>query len=293
MKEIRMGRKCRRSPWPPFAVSMLLTVLLLSSPAAAQDVGRFSIVTNQVTSLKPGAKEPVPASVGSLIVLDEQERTGESSAAQMMFGEGATISIGAATAFSVTRQAVEEATGAGASSIDLLLGRIRVFVSRFWTGRSEVQVSTPTAVVGIKGSEAVIEVLEDGTTRVTFLRGSGRVRPRRGGAWRDIAGGQQLVIRPETGEMPLPGAIGPGQEEDLVAKTRPIPDVARDNPQGRPGGRYTATGFAIAGSSKGKAIQTNAPASGGPTFANPAYVGVFPDTPLPQSRQGVKGQLVP
>ena len=65
MKGIRMGRKCRRRPWPSFAVSMLLTVLLLPSPAAAQEVGRFSIVTNQVTSLKPGAKEPVPASVGS------------------------------------------------------------------------------------------------------------------------------------------------------------------------------------------------------------------------------------
>ena len=158
------------------ALPVLILLGLAWVGTQAADVGRFAVVQNQVTSMKPGARQGTPARPGAVIVLDELETSGPASAAKMTFGEGAVISIGQNTEFKVTRQAVDQATGASVSTVNLLTGKLRVFVSRFWSGRPEVEVETPTAVVGVKGSEVVVEVFEDGRTVVTVLSGSASVR---------------------------------------------------------------------------------------------------------------------
>src|SRR5437867_3908121 len=118
------------------AGAAIVCAALVSAKAA--ELGRFAIVQNKVTSLKPGSPAPVPAAAGTGIVVDEQETTGPASAAKMTFGEGAVISLGQSTTFKVSRQAVDEATGQSTSTVDLLIGKARVFVSRFWSGRPEV-----------------------------------------------------------------------------------------------------------------------------------------------------------
>ena len=68
---------------------VLLTGLLLGGVVEirAQEVGKFAVVQNQVTSLKPGASDSVAALPGAGIVLNEKETTGPDSAAKLTFGE--------------------------------------------------------------------------------------------------------------------------------------------------------------------------------------------------------------
>ena len=75
------------------ARAALLTGLLLGGAVEtrAQEVGKFAVVQNQVTSLKPGASDSVAALPGAGIVLNEKETTGPDSAAKLTFGEGAVI----------------------------------------------------------------------------------------------------------------------------------------------------------------------------------------------------------
>lgn len=216
-------------------VSMAAVLAAGLLPARAQEVGRFAVVQREVASLKPGAAAAVPAVAGGGIVLDEQESTGEASAAKMTFGEGAVISIGQKTSFKVTRQAVDEATGASVSAIDVALGKVRVFVSRFWSGRPEVRVNTPTAVVGIKGSEIVVEVLADGTTRVTTISGSATVdRPGAPGGRREIGPAQQLqVARGGTG-LDAPKGVTADDIAALRRDTEPVPQAPGELPPDPP-----------------------------------------------------------
>lgn len=193
--------------------------------AAASEVGRFAVVQNRVTTLKPGAADAVPASVGASVVLDEEETTAGSSAATLTIGEGAVISLGENTRFRVSREVVDRATGAKASILDLAIGKARIFVSRFWSGRPEVRVETPTAVVGIKGSEVVVEVERDGETTVTVLLGSAEVGERgAAGPVRALARGERTKVVRLSGS----GAVEKvrGEEiERLRAATEPVPEV--------------------------------------------------------------------
>jgi hypothetical protein len=221
------------------------------------------VVQNQVTSLKPGATESVPARPGAPIVLDELEASGPASSAKMTFGDGAVISIGQRTEFKVTRQAVDEATGASTSTIDLAIGKLRVFVSRFWSGRPEVRVETPTAVVGIKGSEVVVEVLEDGTTKVTVLSGSASVA-RKGLPGIAKTVGPSAMIAVLAGRDDAPPDPSP-EDDDVLAglwnDTEPDPSQPPDQP--------SSTAREASRGHSGLAVDTQGLSSAGATMGRP------------------------
>lgn len=186
------------------ATGLLASLVLAAPGSAAEDVGVFALVQNEVRSLKPGRTEAVPAEPGATIVLGETETTGRASAAKMTFGEGAVISIGQETTFTVTREAVDAATGASASVLDVVTGKVRVFVSRFWRDRPAIEVRTPTAVVGVKGSEVGVEVLDGGATLVSVFSGEAWVGPASGPSVpMTVAAGQQIRLAAGTVGSPL------------------------------------------------------------------------------------------
>jgi len=279
---------------PPRVVALAL-VLACSGlrPALAQEVGRFALVQNEVASLKPGAADAVPAIPGMPVLLDESETTGAGSAAKLTFGEGAVISLGQLTTFRVTRQVVDEATGASVSVLDMLQGKMRIFVSRFWSGRPEVRVQTPSAVVGVKGSEAVVEVLRDGRTVVTVMSGEVTVE-RRGGGARPIVlrKAQQVRLWADGSPVADPAILPAASLEELWGRTEPDPAFARPLPAGLPtvappaAADWQAQNAAVARARRSYATATSAPASQSGTMNDPAAT-VVPFFFLPQ-RGGVR-----
>jgi len=194
-------------------------VAQLAAPAAAREVGRFALVEKEVKSLKPGAAEPVAATAGAAIVLGETESTGPGSAAKMLFGEGALVSLGQNTTFKVSPEAVDQATGRAVSAFELAAGKARVFVSRFWSGRPDVRVKTRSAVVGIKGSEAIVEAFLDGRTTVTLLAGEGWVEA--GGQRRELRAGQRVRISPGGAFLDDAAPVDAEESNDLWRRTEP------------------------------------------------------------------------
>lgn len=76
-----------------------------------------------------------------------------------------------------------------------------------------------------------LEILE----RLSLLRGSGLVRWRRGpSAWQGVAESQQIALGADADDPEAePVDIEPAIEEDLVARTRPVPALARRRPGAR------------------------------------------------------------
>lgn len=238
-------------------------------PARALEVGRFALVQNEVTSLKPRATEAVAALPGGIVELDEIERTGPASAAKMTFGDHAVISVGQKTRFKITREAVEEARGESTSMIDLLAGKARVFVSRLRRGQPEVRVNTPTAVVGIKGSEVVIDVGEDGGTVVTVIAGSASVATTGDGREaRSLGPSDQVTV--STG-ADAPGEVSQVEDEEidrLRRETEPRPSAPRGAPENPP--TQSPPAGAVAGSAEQFATSTTSTSSAGSVVSSPA-----------------------
>lgn len=220
---------------PELRIKLLVVTLALgwvAAPAVAQEVGKFAVVQNQVSSKRPGATEAVPAVIGAPIVIQESEITGPASRAKLVFGEGAVISIGQNTTFEVSQQAVDQATGKSTSSVSVAQGNLRVFVSRFWGGRPEVEVNTPTAVVGIKGSEVLVEVT-DGKTVVTVFGGSAEVRAKTGGRSVTLTVAQQVEVT-SAGGVGNPIVVDSAALAGLWEMSEPIPQPPLEFPTQRP-----------------------------------------------------------
>lgn len=255
-------------------------------PASALEAGRFAVVKNHVTSLKPGSQTPEPALVGGRILVDEQETTGAASGAEMTFGDAAVIGIGSETTFKVSREAIDEVTGARLSGIDLILGKVRVFVSRFLSSGREIRVNAPSAVVGIKGSEVVVQVLRDGTVMVTVISGAAEVAPRNNpGAKREVGAMKGVTVSPGTGVVGSPQPIFPEDVVSARSGTDPVPQTDQPLPGEFPTQSVPAAltaGIAPPGMSEASlATLTAGPSSQGPVMGSPATAA----SPVPMTTE--------
>ncbi len=263
---------------PTSVRSVLLFFVLAAVPGHLfpEEVGHFAIVQNEVTSLRPDAAAPIPARAGATIVLNEEESTGAASAAKMTFGEWGVISVGQRTKFKITREAVAEATGESVSALELLAGKARIFVSRLVSGRPEIRVNTPSAVVGIKGSEVVVEILPDGGTVVTVLSGSATVRARTAsGDGRSLRRAESASVSAIGGPLADSTQVSPEQIAALREETEPVPTPPRDPPDNPPAQDPPAVAGGTDDSGR-LVINTTAISSAGSVLAAPAATAVPP-----------------
>jgi len=92
-----------------------------------------------------------------------------SGRAQLRFTDGAYVSLQPNTTFEVREYRYDGKTdGTEKGIFGLLRGAMRTVTGLIGrVNRSAYQIQTPTATVGIRGTGGIIEVLADGTTRVT------------------------------------------------------------------------------------------------------------------------------
>lgn len=92
---------------------------------------------------------------------------------QIRFSDGAYVSLQPNTTFEVRQYAFDGRTdGSEKGVFGLLRGALRTVTGLIGrVNRDAYQIQTPTATVGIRGTGGIIEVLADGTTRVTGTSG--------------------------------------------------------------------------------------------------------------------------
>jgi len=177
--------------------SLILLAAALSSPvASAQDVGSVAVAVGEVTGIPPGASVRALA-VGDGFGLGTQIATGTNSESLLTFDPRGSLRLYAETRITVDQALVDQA-GRSQSRLSVLLGRLRVAVGSLFSG--ELDIDTPTATVGIKGTELLVGVAEDGTTLVAVFEGAVSVTGKAGGEV-TVTAGYRTVVRP--GAPPL------------------------------------------------------------------------------------------
>jgi hypothetical protein len=188
------------------ALPLLALLFLPALPAQAADVGEVVLVRNLVRGTAPGAAAR-PLSVGEGVVLGLRVETGADSGTKMTFDPSGSLTVGANTRATIDKAVVDRATGRSDSVLSVLAGTVRLALGKLFSG--EVAVDTPTAVVGVKGTDLRVEVEEaTGTTVVLVTEGEVSVRSKAGGEVTVRAGQRTLVAR---GQAPTPPSqIEPG-----------------------------------------------------------------------------------
>lgn len=134
--------------------------------------------------------------VNETVVEDETVETPRDAALHLKFADGTSFRLGSQSKAVLDRFVYEPARGRGEMALELGRGSFRFISGRM--DKSRYVLTTPTATIGLRGTDFVVENLADGTTVVTVLSGAvvlGRnvvVGPDEQGIAR---GGEPVVVR--------------------------------------------------------------------------------------------------
>jgi len=142
--------------------------------------------------------------------------------AQLRFTDGAYVSLQPNTTFEVREYRYDGKTdGTEKGIFGLLRGAMRTVTGLIGrVNRSAYQIQTPTATVGIRGTGGIIEVLADGTTRVTGDSGTWFIRKPNQDTL-DVPAGTVGEASPDPNEppkeVPVDLVLGPPQPQPIEA----------------------------------------------------------------------------
>ncbi len=148
-----------------FLITMFSTLACLATTgllhgAVAQEArsGTLKAVQGEVT-LQQNQAPSRPASLGGAVAQAERIVTGRSGSAVLMLKDGTVVSIGPGSTVDLSHFKFEPTTQDGGFMIGLLQGSIRVVTGLLGKLHPDkVSITTPTAVVGVRGTDFIVEV---------------------------------------------------------------------------------------------------------------------------------------
>ena len=204
---------------------VLLAALICAylSPAKAQDIGSVVDIAPDAYGTPPLAQTSL-LGLGAGVVADELVQTLAAASVHIVFLDETDLRVGASSMVVLDRLVFDPDQGA----TELVLG-ITVGVARIISGTVDpagLEVHTPVALVGVRGTDFIVHVDETGRTTVIVLEGEVVVTPN-GGSPVIVVAGQTVVVDPDPAIAP---AIRNGIEVPPDPGLGPIPAVVTPPP---------------------------------------------------------------
>src|SRR5256886_4737514 len=160
---IKRGAPMKTTMTRVLGMLLALTIAIPAVASAQERVGVATTVVGPVT-ITHEATSPAPLKFKDDVLLNDRVTTGDKGFARMLLG-GKAIVTGR------ERSVITIIEVPGVSTIDLVSGRISVAVDKSRMRPGEVvEIKTPNAVSGIRGTIVVAEVV-GGVSTITVLRG--------------------------------------------------------------------------------------------------------------------------
>ncbi len=173
-----------------FGLAALCVLLVsLAAEATAQsenEIGVAAAVNPQAEGTPPAA-ESRTLQVGVNVLADERIVTSAGGQAQMLFLDESAFTVGPNSDVVLDEFVFDPDTGTGRIALTAAKGVFRLVGGKI-SKRTPVTLKTPTAVIGIRGGIALVNVAPNGATQATFLFGDQMTV--------GTAGGAQAVSRP-------------------------------------------------------------------------------------------------
>jgi hypothetical protein len=154
-----------------FGLAGAFAAVLAAGPAAAEPVGFLGVVEGTVEVKPTGATSFTAAALDRDVSIGDSIRTGRASLAKLVLKDDSVITIDEETELVVDQYVL----GSGAqepSKVSLLSGHVRTKVGEAFGGSTRFQLHTPTAVIGVKGTEWLTWYLsQQETTYVCVVSG--------------------------------------------------------------------------------------------------------------------------
>ena len=165
----------------PIIVAMVFAFTLATfgsagtAEAALSTAGKITSVEGKVAVFRKGKTRGILAKVGTQVFPGDRIKTSKNSKAQLMLRDNSKIIISAKSNMKVGKFTLDRKKEKRSAFLSILSGKIRIVAQKMYkltaSGKRKLwrnasfKIKTPTAVVGVKGTDFVITVkLKDGTT---------------------------------------------------------------------------------------------------------------------------------
>ena len=138
--------------------ALSLSILLFGiSPVAAVDIGQVKVVKGTVTVERSG--QAVPAEAGTRLQTSDVVRTGNDCSVGITMTDNSLLSAGPNSVLALDRYDFNDVTSEGRFDASLAKGTLAVVSGRLAKlSPNEMTVRTPSAVLGVRGTEFVVRV---------------------------------------------------------------------------------------------------------------------------------------
>lgn len=140
-------------------IAMLGLCSALATFAGAADIGQIKVSKGQVSIEREGRS--LPAAVGTRVQTADVVRTGADGSVGITMDDDALLSAGPNSVLSLDRYSFDPTTSKGRFDASLNKGTLAVISGRIAKQAPDAMtVRTPTAVLGVRGTEFVVSVNE-------------------------------------------------------------------------------------------------------------------------------------
>jgi hypothetical protein len=139
----------------------LIVAIALALPGAAiaSEAGLIKVSKGSVQLQRGGGK--VPATVGTAIRTSDVIVTGADGSAGITFTDNSLVSVGPNSVFAIDKYRFDTTTHAGEFEGNLKQGRLAAVSGKMVKQSPEsMKIRTPSAVMGVRGTEFVVQVDE-------------------------------------------------------------------------------------------------------------------------------------
>jgi hypothetical protein len=210
-----------------YQIGCVLTALW-ALPYAAKAAGIATVVdvVNEGYRTPPGADETA-AKAADELVQDEALRTEKESAIQVKFVDGSELSVEQSSEMVLSDYVFDGSAAAGLINLNNGLFHFKS------NGNDDqgVELRTPVATIGVRGTEFLVHVDGDDVTIIDILDGAVEARPHGTGRPITCVGGQSILIAGEDEDAQC-GDIG-----SFSTAAAPAANSGNDRPQAAHGGQ--------------------------------------------------------
>jgi hypothetical protein len=150
----------KSGPVLPTLLGILLTTTAPVSRALAQSIGSVAAVNQSATGVEPGGGGRM-LTLGQDVVFHETIKTSNAGSAQIAFVDRSTLNVGRNSNVLIDQFVYDPNGGKNAMALTLTKGMLR-FVGGQISHTTGATITTPVAVVGVRGGSATVGTAQGG-----------------------------------------------------------------------------------------------------------------------------------
>jgi len=184
------------------------------------DIGIIKSFEGEATFERHKTKTVVPVTGNEPVLFKDIAETAEESRMELQFDDQSVLTLGEETSLEVNEMIFDPKKKTRKTVVNVAYGKIRVKASKLGAARNDLEIVTPTAVIGVRGTEFAVSVDKEGATEIVTLSGLVSVKSGRDDKKEVLLKADMATSVASTGTVSKPKKVSEEKKKEVVENTK-------------------------------------------------------------------------